>query len=188
LGVPVIAVEVAADMRHHFMADPAVEVHLLGGRAEALPFAAATFEAVWASQVIHHVDIERCAREVVRVLVPSGRLLVRGGFDDAARPSALHRFFPELKRISGESMAILDRFRAALESQGLRERAHEVVQQTSALSLAKLAKQAAARARSPLRRLSDEEFCGGLKRLRAAAAAEETPEPVVDSVDLVVFG
>lgn len=46
------------------------------GRAEALPFAAATFSAATALQCWHWFDGPRAARELRRVLVPGGRMAI----------------------------------------------------------------------------------------------------------------
>jgi SAM-dependent methyltransferase len=55
------------------------EARLLAGQAQRLPFAARTFDAAWLSAVIHHVtDGEACVRELARVVVPGGRVYLRG--------------------------------------------------------------------------------------------------------------
>ncbi len=64
--------------------DPAVAAQA-GGRApgivvapaEALPFAAASFDVVFSHEVIEHVDDDRrAAAEMVRVLAPAGRIVL----------------------------------------------------------------------------------------------------------------
>lgn len=188
-GVPVLAVEPSAEMRQRYRRAFTRPVHLVGGRAEELPCADGSVKAVWASQVIHHIaDAGACAAQLRRVLWPSGRLLIRGGFEDVERIPPLHRYFPALRRMATEGASALSSMRAALARVGLRELAHEVVGQVSAASLVEFYDQARLRARSPLLRLTDEEFADGLARLRAAVAAGETDGPVIDQVDLVVFG
>ncbi|MBY0513887.1 MAG: class I SAM-dependent methyltransferase [Gemmataceae bacterium] len=39
---------------------------------EELPFPAASFDAVWGNAVLHHLDLTRAGRELVRVLKPGG--------------------------------------------------------------------------------------------------------------------
>jgi ubiquinone/menaquinone biosynthesis C-methylase UbiE len=192
-GVPVLAVEVANDMRQRIPPPDthptAAPVCRIGGRAEAIPFGSGTVSAVWASQVLHHVtDMNACARELHRVLVPGARILVRGGFHDRARPATLNRYFPGLSRLADEGVAVLAGFRDALQPYGLDQLAHEVVQQISAASLRDLYDRARLRARSPLRRLSDQEFAAGLELLGADADRQTEPRPVIDPVDLLVFG
>lgn len=47
-------------------------VRLVCGNAEAMPYADGTFDAVYGSSVLHHLDLERALREVLRVLRPGG--------------------------------------------------------------------------------------------------------------------
>jgi ubiquinone/menaquinone biosynthesis C-methylase UbiE len=48
-------------------------VSLQRGNAEALPFATASFDVVYGSSVLHHLDLDRALQEVFRVLRPGGR-------------------------------------------------------------------------------------------------------------------
>ena len=43
------------------------------GNAEHLPYADATFDTVYGSSVLHHLDLDRALGEVLRVLRPGGR-------------------------------------------------------------------------------------------------------------------
>ena len=47
-------------------------VQLVCGNAEAMPYADGTFDAVYGSSVLHHLDLDRALREVCRVLRPGG--------------------------------------------------------------------------------------------------------------------
>jgi len=47
-------------------------VRLVCGNAEAMPYADGTFDAVYGSSVVHHLDLDRALREVFRVLRPGG--------------------------------------------------------------------------------------------------------------------
>jgi SAM-dependent methyltransferase len=58
-----------------------VEARLVAGHTQHLPFAPRTFDAAWLSAVIHHItDRTACARELAHVLMPGGRIYVRGFF------------------------------------------------------------------------------------------------------------
>jgi ubiquinone/menaquinone biosynthesis C-methylase UbiE len=47
-------------------------VRFVCGNAEAMPYPDGTFDAVYGSSVLHHLDLDRALREVFRVLRPGG--------------------------------------------------------------------------------------------------------------------
>jgi SAM-dependent methyltransferase len=50
-------------------------VALQCGNAEQMPYPAGTFDAVYGSSVLHHLDLDRALAEVFRVLKPGGRIV-----------------------------------------------------------------------------------------------------------------
>ena len=74
-GADVVATDVGPRMLGRLHAKhPSVPVAV--ARAEALPFAEASFDLVCGAQMWHWVDVPRAAAEVRRVLRPDGRLAV----------------------------------------------------------------------------------------------------------------
>ena len=63
----------------------------------------------------------------------------------------------------------------------------EAVDQVSATSLAAYRDRVRRRADTGLRLLPDDRFAAGLAELDRAAAAETTPTPVVDRLDLLIL-
>jgi SAM-dependent methyltransferase len=49
-----------------------VAVDFVQADAEGLPFADASFDAVWGNAVLHHLDLRKAGRELRRVLAPGG--------------------------------------------------------------------------------------------------------------------
>lgn len=49
-----------------------IDLELVQADAERLPFADESFDCIWGNAVLHHLDLARAAREVRRVLRPSG--------------------------------------------------------------------------------------------------------------------
>ncbi len=75
MGARVAAVDLSAgyvaEARRRARAN-GVNVVLAQADGERLPFADATFDAVWGNAILHHLDLERALREVRRVLRPGG--------------------------------------------------------------------------------------------------------------------
>ena len=69
----------------------------------------------------------------------------------------------------------------------MQPRAHDVIWQTTAGSMGELAARVGLRADSTLELLNDDAFAAGMARLEAAAAAETSPVPVREALELVVF-
>jgi ubiquinone/menaquinone biosynthesis C-methylase UbiE len=177
-GATVVACEPAEAMRAVLRAN-CPQSTVVGGRAETLPFRDNAFDAVWASQVLHHVDLPAVALAVRRVLRPDGHLLVRGGFADPAT-LPLHPYFPDAWTVR----LTLPRLAEVLAAAGLRLVLHKQIPQVYAQSLAELIAKVRSRTLSNLAALPDERFEAGLNAL-----VEHPPKiPVLQALDLVVFG
>jgi SAM-dependent methyltransferase len=84
-GAELLAVEPVPGMRATFRRVlPAVP--LVAGTAEAMPFAAAAFDAITVAQAWHWFDHERATAEMARVLRPGGRLGLVWNARDRSEP------------------------------------------------------------------------------------------------------
>lgn len=189
LGASIVGLEPAAGMRGLAAAKPRrAGTALVAGRAEALPFARDTFRGVWASQVIHHVvDLDACARELRRILVDGGRLLVRGLYEDVPTRWVLAPYFPEAVTICLERFPTLEAIRDALTSAGFVELAHERIEQVVSETAGAFYQRTALRADSTLALLPDPQFQAGLSQLHSQVATGALSGPVTESLDLLVF-
>ncbi len=187
-GGPVMAIEPAGAMRTRAVRrDEAGPVWHLAGRAQALPIRSGSVRAVWASQVLHHVDdLAGAAAELVRVLAPGGCLLVRGMYTDLSEQWPLVRFFPGLLEVGSDRFPSWEMIRQGLESGGLVLVTAERIEQVVAGGLQELLERTRHRADSGLAMLEDEQFDEGLAAL-AAAARSDVAEPVREVLDLLVF-
>ena len=90
----VIAVEPSAGMRTEAAAVGVPSgSDYVAGTGESLGLRDRCIDVAWLSTVLHHVDDQdACARELGRVVVPSGMLLIRGLFADAGRIGWLDAF------------------------------------------------------------------------------------------------
>ena len=68
--------------------------------ASDLPFPSSSFNVVFMSHLLHHVDSPLAVlKECHRVLVPSGVVLIRHGAMDQIRNDVEHTFFPQVTEI-----------------------------------------------------------------------------------------
>lgn len=71
---------------------------VVAGRAEQLPFADRSLDAVFSNAALHwSLDHRRCLEEIARVLGPAGRLVIRVG-----GPGNQWKLFSEAERLFGE--------------------------------------------------------------------------------------
>jgi SAM-dependent methyltransferase len=174
-GAKVVACEPSAAMRDVCAARP-----LVGGAGEAMPFRDGAFDAIWASQMLHHVtDRAAFASGVRRVLKPGGRLVLRGGFGVPDELPFYH-YFPAAWPDRTEMSSLL----ASLD---LPRIAHLKVAQTLAGSPQEFVERAGSRSLSNLATLDDDLFEAGLRAMEHDAAAGRMPERIVEQLDLVVF-
>jgi SAM-dependent methyltransferase len=185
-GAKVVACEPSAAMRAALHANSPGAV-VVGGTAEQVPFRAGAFDAVWASQVVHHVrDLPAFAAGMRHVLRPGGHLLIRGGFGPV-EDLPLYRYFP-LAWAAGSAVRLrLDRLVGVLADVDIAMVDHVRVEQTFAEDPDELVAKVRSRSLSHLAELPDDVFQEGLSLLRQHAADGRITAPVVDRLDLVVF-
>jgi ubiquinone/menaquinone biosynthesis C-methylase UbiE len=184
----VVGVEPSGEMRRRArQAHAHRRVAYVGGEAERLPLRDASCATAWLSTVIHHIgDLAGCARELRRVLEPGGPVLIRSSFPGRHGGISLFRFFPGAGRIA-ETFPTIEATVAAFAAAGFAFENLQPVPQVSAPSLHAAVERVRERADSTLKPLPEEEFAEGLAALERAAAAETTPIPVVDHLDLLVL-
>jgi SAM-dependent methyltransferase len=185
-GATIIACEPSAAMR---AACRATHPHLpiVAATAQTAPFQAGSFNAVWASQVIHHIpDLHAFATAIRRILTPAGHLLLRGGFghvDDLL----LHRYFPGAWATGATAMPPLSAIVQVLSAAGIEPVDHVKVPQVIAENADELIEKVRTRTLSNLANLPDLPFRAGLQALQQDAANGAIPCPVVEHLDLAVF-
>lgn len=133
--VPVLAIEPAEGMlrRAANVAHPGV--CLAAGVGEAIRCRAAAVQAVWLSQVVHHLDsLQSCVTELRRVLTPGGVVLLRGVFGAPGADIPLFRYFPGAFRIA-RSFPSLQSIEETFAQAGLGKIGHELVGQVIAPNL-----------------------------------------------------
>lgn len=164
------------------------DVHPVAGRAEAIPMATNSCDAVVMFFVIHHVaNLPAAAREIARVLRPGGRLLVAGSFSDRLHPRAYYRYIPRTREIEEQLFPALTTTTEAFGEVGVTVVGIDEVRHEVSASLTAYSGRLAHRALSTFEHLTDEEVDQGLLQLAAEAAAETKPHPVHHTHDLLTL-
>jgi len=97
-------------------------------------------------------------------------------------------FFPGARAIAEHRFSSLERIAEVFADVGLHAVAHEKRSQETAATADELVERTRLRADSTLELLPDAEFQRGVARLTDAAGNGSLVEPVVETMDLVVFG
>lgn len=183
----VVGVEPSAGMRKRALDGRRRRgVTYAAGRAEALPLASGSCDAAWLSTVIHHLELDEAAGEVVRVLRPGAPICIRSSFPDRRYDFGIERFFPEVRRV-WDTFPTVERTRAAFERAGAAFDDLRRVPEPAAGTLADVHDRLPTmrHADTLLSGLTDDEFARGLARVDEAVAREETVPS--DGLDLLLF-
>ncbi|MDF5756114.1 class I SAM-dependent methyltransferase [Spongiactinospora sp. TRM90649] len=165
------------------------KVVYLPGKAERIPLPGGSCDLVLLYLVLHHVrDRPSAAADISRVLVPGGRVLIRGAFAGRMPMLPWHRYFPRGREIEEELFPSLPEVLDMFAVHGVRRIALERVRQRVAPSLAAYAERLRLRPYSTFEHLDDEDTAAGFAALEADVAAEREPAPVEEECDLLVLG
>jgi SAM-dependent methyltransferase len=80
--------------RRRLLANGVAAVSLVAGSAHALPLAAASVDVVFGGAVLHHLELDRAAAELQRVLRPGGRAIFMEPVRNSRAMWALRRLVP----------------------------------------------------------------------------------------------
>jgi ubiquinone/menaquinone biosynthesis C-methylase UbiE len=187
--IGIVGIEPAAGMRREAARKPRPpRVEYLGADGRRIPLRGASCDAAWLSNVIHHIDdLAACARELRRVLKPGAKVLIRSAFPGRLDRISLFRWFPGARAVA-ETFPTVEATVAAFAAAGFAQHSLQALPQVSAPGLRAACARVRLRADTTLVALDDDEFAAGLRAMEAAAAAESSPVPIVDHLDLLVMG
>lgn len=160
----------------------------VAGSAERIPLRRESCHLAWLSQVWHHIrDREACAREIRRILYGDGHVLVRGTFGDQLDGfPTLFRYWPASREICRQ-LPTIQQTTHVFEAAEFVLTEHRRVQQITCDSLREFARRTQLRADTALTLISDSEFQEGQAAIERSAAHEDTPTPVAEVIELLVF-
>ena len=164
-------------------------VRFLAGSAENIPLDDQSCDVAWLSQIVHHLsDLERAARELRRVVRPSGIVIIRSNF--AGRLAGFCRyyeFFPSGLVVDEARHPSVEQLRASFERNSFVLRSFDTIQQQEADSLQEYAERIRMRTYSTFELISEADFAAGLRAMDAAVQSERQPQAVTAKLDLLVF-
>ena len=167
LGFDVTGADSSAEMLSKAkQKDSNSEVNWMLVDANALTFPGGSFDVVFMSHLLHHVDSPLTVlRQCYKVLVLSGVVLIRYGAMDQIRDDVEHTFFPQVIEIDEPRTPTRELTERWLLDAGFVDlSSEEVVQQTYQTGTAHL-DAARAKSTSVLSMISEESFQAGIHRL-----------------------
>lgn len=189
LGIQVIGADSSFEMLAKAVKyDTGSEVSWHRQDASCMGYRDASFDFVWMSHLLHHVDSpQTVVAECWRVVRDSGALLVRYGAIEQIRSDVEHVLFPEVLAIDQARTPSVQDVEGWLDAAGFTEvTSEEIVQQTYSDAASRLSA-AKARSTSALSLISPAAFHAGVQRLGRYVQAEPgDPWLLVDRMTLTV--
>lgn len=166
----------------------AANLAFVAGTAEYIPLMNESCDFAWLSQVWHHIrDREACVKDLRRVLRRSSHVLVRGTFGDRLDgfPTLFH-YWPAARDVCRQ-LPTIDETVSMFATSAFVLREHRRVRQMTCESLREFFERTKLRADTALALISDDEFLAGQSALEKATSAERVHEPVVETLELLIF-
>ena len=151
--------------------DVQAEVTWLLAEASRLPFANGSYDFVFMSHLLHHVDrplavIEECHR----VLKPAGNALIRYGAMNQIRNDVEHTFFPQVREINEPRTPTQDKTEEWLFKAGFTDISSQKIKQKTFQNAKARIDAARAKGNSVLSMISETSYQTGMRRLSRYAA------------------
>jgi SAM-dependent methyltransferase len=154
------------------------DVEWVRGDAEALPFAASSFDRVLTSLLLHQVARPaRALAEAFRVLRRGGKLVVRTVLPADAAARIPFRFFPTLAQLQAEQMPTLRDVTGWAEAAGFAKIRTRRVLRNKELRLTDVEAWLRREVRIRYAFLASDELEAGLRRMRESWSGDPDPRP-----------
>ena len=185
---PVVGVEPSEAMLAVARAEDIPDVEWKQGSAEIIPLESASVGLVFMSQVFHHLSRpQEALREIHRVLMPEGWLVIRNGTAEKNEETEWLRCFPESLAFDGKRIPT----RRALEEIVCRQPfdliSQQTFQQLFASSYQEYYEKVGKRGLSSLIAISDAAFGQGMEQFKMWVDKQPPNQPVYEPVDVFVF-
>ncbi len=192
IGARMVGADLSAGMLSEAMSKPGADgVRWVRCHAEAPAFRSESFQCVFMSLLIHHVDDrDRVVGECRRILKPGGVFLMRtSGHDDMAG-ALVYRSFPRAWEIDRNRLPDISVIEESMRRSGLVRVRHEKVVQNRYSTVEEYLERNRRKGISALTLLTDEEFAHGLRAmehyLRSMSEADALAELNAETLTLVI--
>jgi ubiquinone/menaquinone biosynthesis C-methylase UbiE len=179
-GVEGVGIDASPEMIEVARRDAPGVHQLQVGRAEELPFAGGSFDAVLMRLVVHHLDRPEAFSELLRVLRPDGRLVITTTDPDAFGTFWMAPYFPSYVEIERKRFPSGETLRRELEEAGFRSIRVEPFVMDRTFSRAEALAKLRGRAYSTFVLMGDREYEHGL-----AAAEAGLPDDIAYELRLL---
>jgi len=187
---------VGADLSGEMLAQAASkvatnQVFWVQSDAEGLAFRHGTFDCIFMSLLLHHVDsIDRVLGECFNALKPGGVCLVRTSAHEDMVTMPVYRFFPKAWEIDRDRLPEIVFIEDSMRRVGFAQAGHEKVTQTLVSSVDAYIDKMRRRNISALTLLTDKELEDGLRRMedhfRSIGDAAALKEVAAEQLTLVI--
>ena len=164
------------------------DIHWLASKAEHIPLKSCSVDLIWMSNVYHHLEnpADAC-REIFRVLVDKGNLVIRNGTQETDSEIAWNKFFPEAIEFDKDRIPHKQDIIDFISSRGFNFIKYTVVYQQFTSSYQEYYEKISQRGLSSLLAISDEAFKDGCKRFREWVGEQPPNTPVFEPIDHFFF-
>lgn len=163
-------------------------VHWLTSTAEYIPLRSGSVDLTWMSNVYHHLEnpADAC-REIYRVLIDEGNLVIRNGTQETDSEIVWNKFFPEAIGFDKDRIPHKQDIIDFVSSHGFDFIEYIVIYQLFASSYREYYEKISQRGLSSLLAISDEAFYNGCEKFREWVDKQPADTPVFEPIDHFFF-
>jgi ubiquinone/menaquinone biosynthesis C-methylase UbiE len=185
---PVYTLDPSIEMLKQGVSRNFIDVHWLASRAECIPLKTGSIDLVWMSNVYHHLErpADAC-REIFRILIDRGNLVIRNGTQETDSEIIWNRFFPEAIKFDEDRIPHKQDIIDFISSHGFKFIEYKIIYQKFASSYLEYYEKISQRGLSSLLAISDEAFTAGCKRFREWVDKQPPDTPVFEPIDHFFF-
>jgi len=185
---PVYTLDPSVEMLKQGVARNYKNIYWFSSNAEHIPLKSGSIDLIWMSNVYHHLEntAEAC-REISRVLIDRGNLVIRNGTQETDKEIAWNKFFPEAIEFDKNRIPHKQEIIDFISSHSFNFIEYGVIYQQFASSYQEYYDKISQRGLSSLLAISNEAFNKGCKKFREWVDEQPPDTPVFEPIDHFFF-